>query len=95
MNSLPQVDIWLSTRLNKYENRTFKYYSEFRFKTDQSDADFLNQINKNEIRLEVLIDDLHAYLNEKLIREKRFSTRKKAQSKKIVGKYVSYTEVML
>ena len=54
MNSLPQVDIWLSTRLNKYENRTFKYYSEFRFKTDQSDADFLNQINKNEIRLEVL-----------------------------------------
>ena len=37
----------------------------------------------------------HAYLNEKLIREKRFSTRKKAQSKKIVGRYVSYTEVML
>ena len=98
--SLPQFDVWLSARLNKNSSKSFKYISEFRiksFKTEtETDRDLFDQFENKGIKLEVLIDDLIKYIDNKTYREKRFADyQNRSGSKRIVGKYVSYNEVKL
>lgn len=81
------VDIWLPARLNKQENQTHKYFSEFRIKSSYNESELINQLIKNDIKLEVLIQDLNKN------REKRFNHNKNNNNKRVVGKYVSYNEV--
>ena len=93
VNSSPHFDVWLSTRLNKIENKSYKYISEFRIKSLNSEL--IAQFNSKNIKLEVLIDDFIKYIDEKIVREKRLtSSKKRSGSKKVVGKYVSYSEVL-
>ncbi len=87
MTDSPFVDIWLSARLNKQENQTYKYFSEFRITSGYNESELINQLIKNDIKLEVLIQDLNKN------REKRFNHNKNNNNKRVVGKYVSYNEV--
>lgn len=92
--SLPQFDVWLSARHNTNSSKSLKYISEFRVKSLKTENELLDQFEKKGIKLEVLIDDLIKYIDNKINRERRFTeNHKRIGAKKIVGKYVSYSEV--
>lgn len=96
VTELPQLDVWLSTRLLDERNQTYKYYSEFRLRLKESELNLVDEFSKLDVKLELLIDDLNAFIDEKEKRkEKRFVSHfsRSQQSRRIIGRYASYAEV--
>ena len=90
LNSQPDIDIWLSIRLNHdtVSNSQYKYFSEFRISNlsllEQSRIDF----ERNKIKVQLIINDL----SQKVERKKR-SVKNVHMDSKVVGKYVSHEKV--
>lgn len=77
-----EIDVWLSIRRNRNKQnelfKNYKYFCEFGFKynTEEMLGEFLNDLQANNIKFEIIIEDLHIYLNETLSRQKRLTTER-------------------
>ncbi len=72
----PEIDVWLSIRLLHRPLLNYKYFSEFKLRYNTlHDLETLTELlRNNQIRLEVLVDDLNER-PDKLLREKRLVGR--------------------
>ena len=70
--------------LNKY-----KYFTEFRVKDSDLIKNNKNILAKKDIRIELVIDSLYSK-NNRL----RRSTRAESVTKRVVGRYASYNDVI-
>lgn len=106
INDRNDIDVWLSLRVlnndllanNNLTLSKYKYFTEFKV----NDFEILKaskvELEKNKIKIKVLIDDVQRYIKEKIIRPTRttqFQHKNYAVSlsKKVVGRYASFGDV--
>ena len=106
----PEIDLWLMSRhddqrdsvILEHENQTigesisqYRYYSEFKAKNSDFIESHLNEFQRHNIKLEVMIDNLKKYMS----RRRPSGTIKRSlnaaiPTKSIVGKYVGFNDVI-
>jgi hypothetical protein len=103
----PEIDIWLSIRINKNTNYNvitsfnqssfsdYKYYAEFKITDSKIIETNRQKLEKYRIKLETLIDDVRKHLEKQPISREKRGINDLVKQSDVVGKYAPVNSVTL